>query len=273
MDTNQAYQSQRMDLLAQTLKWFLDAQQVGLTNAELATRLELSEWETHHLFQEYLGKDPQRILQALFSPSLSQVAKQSLQVSIFDIPEVEQSKKSAFLLDLDVHELVFDPTEIHYTRFPYFLGEVFIASHAEGICQVTFEDAEDGLARLKKTYPKSEYVEEANALNELAYQALMEFFVPTQDIPVLPISVKATPFQIQVWQALSEISLGELTTYGELAQQLGDPNASRAVGTAIGSNPIALLIPCHRVVNLSGKIGHFRWESWRKHLLLAIEKH
>lgn len=270
METDFSYQFQRMELLFSTLRWMLDSQQLGISLSDLSKRVELGEWETQHLFQEYLGKDPLRFVKDAFSPSLAQV-HQPAQISIFDVVE-ENSGKSIPSFDLDIQILTETVEEITYSVFPYFLGTVFIASHEFGICQVTFEDTDHGLTRLKKTYPKAELREEQTELNLLAYQALMNYFVQKETIPVLPVSVKASPFQVSVWNELANLPKSELTTYGVIAQHLGDLNASRAVGTAVGANPIALLIPCHRVVHQSGKIGHFRWGSWRKRLLLAIEK-
>ncbi|MDR0803368.1 methylated-DNA--[protein]-cysteine S-methyltransferase [Fluviicola sp.] len=270
METDFSYQYQRMELLFNTLKWLLDSQQIGISLQELAKRMELGEWETQHLFQEYLGKDPLRFVKDAFSPSLTQVY-QPTQISIFDVFEKQAANQKASF-DLDIQLLQNEPAEITYTVFPYFLGSVFIASHESGICQITFEDTDHGLTRLKKTFPKVELKEEQTRLNLLAYQALMNYFVKKEKIPVLPVSVKASFFQISVWNELAILPKSELTTYGAIAQRLGDLNASRAVGTAVGANPVALLIPCHRVVHQGGKIGHFRWGSWRKQLLLAIEK-
>ncbi|WP_169312060.1 methylated-DNA--[protein]-cysteine S-methyltransferase [Fluviicola taffensis] len=259
-----------MNLLFSTLKWMLDSQQIGITLEELSKRVDLGEWETQHLFQEYLGKDPIRFVQDAFSPSLAQVSRQA-QLSIFDLfdDSLSDSKPS---IDLDIHLLEEIPSEIQYSIFPYFLGSVFIASNESGICQLTFEDSEVGSIRLRRTFPKSTIREEKTALQELAYQTLMNYFVKTEDLPVLPIAVKATSFQVSVWNELAKLPNGELTSYGAIAQNLGDINASRAVGTAVGANPIAMLIPCHRVVHQSGKVGNFRWGSWRKQLLLGIEK-
>lgn len=271
MSADFLYQFSRMELLFRTLKWMLDSQQIGITIEELAKQVELGEWETQHLFQEYLGKDPIRFVQDAFSPSLAQVHKQQSQISIFDSFD-EERVDFATRIDLDIQIVDESPAEVYYSIFPYFLGNVFIASHEEGICQVTFEDTEVGSIRLRRAFPKSIIREERTELQELAYQALMSYFVPTTDIPVIPVAVKATSFQIQVWNRLQELAKSELITYGELALKLGDPNASRAVGTAVGANPIALLIPCHCVIHNPGKIGNFRWGSWRKQLLLAIEK-
>lgn len=271
MESDFSYQAQRMELLFKTLKWMLDSQQIGITLPELSKRLELGEWETQHLFQEYLGKDPIRFVQDAFSPSLARVSREQAQISIFDSFD-DVSDRSPSVIDLDIEILHEDPAEVSYSVFPYFLGPVFIASHESGLCQVTFEDADKGLNRLKKTFPKSKLTEEKTVLQELGHQALMNYFVKNEELPVIPVAVKATPFQVSVWNELAALAKSELVTYAILARNLGDPDVSRAVGTAVGANPLALLIPCHRVVHPSGKIGNFRWGSWRKQLLLAIEK-
>lgn len=274
MENDTAYHMQRRALLAANLKWMLETQQVGLELGDLVSRLDLGEWEVQHLFQEYLGKDPVRLVQAAFLPSLAHV-QQQVQLSFFDqVSEAEEVSPLRPVIDVDISLLTVDPEVIRYMFCTHFLGKVFIASSDEGICQITFEDAENGRERLKKTYPKSLLQEESTVLNELTNTALNRFFVAGTDaeIPVIPVAVKATPFQRSVWNELLNIPFGTLNTYGGLAELLGDPKASRAVGTAVGANPIALLIPCHRVVHQSGKIGHFRWGRWRKQLLLAIEK-
>ncbi len=271
MESDFSYQAPRMELLFNTLKWMIDSQQIGITVEELSKRLDLGEWETQHLFQEYLGKDPIRFIQDAFSPSLAQIKQQQAQLSIFDSLD-EEPEKSLSHIDLDIRIMEEVPAEIHYSIFPYFLGTVFIASHDSGICQLTFEDTEIGSIRLRRAFPKSTIREERTELNELAYQALMNYFVKTEDLPVIPVAVKATSFQVSVWNEIQALGKSELATYGTLAESLGDLTFSRAVGAAVGANPIALLIPCHRLVHQSGKIGRFRWGSWRKQLLLAIEK-
>lgn len=271
MESDLSYQSPRMDLLFKTLKWMLDSQQIGISLEELSKQIDLGEWETQHLFQEYVGKDPIRFVQDAFSPSLAQVNKQQAQLSIFDLFDTER-EESLTHIDLDIQIVEESPEEVHYSVFPYFLGSVFIASHESGICQLTFEDTETGSIRLRRAFPKSTIKEEKTELQELAHLALMNYFVKTEDLPVIPIAVKATPFQVRVWNEIQLLGKSELATYGDLAENPGDLNASRAVGAAVGANPIALLIPCHRVVRHSGKIGTFRWGSWRKQVLLAIEK-
>ena len=271
MEPDFAYHAQRMQLLFDTLKWMVDAQQIGVSLADLANRLELNEWEVQLLFQEYLSKDPIHFVKDVFSPALAHALPPS-QLSIFDFASDNELENETSFIDVDLHLLEKDPSTIYYAIFPHFLGEVLIAASDNGICQLTFQDSENGLLRLKKTYRTATLQEESTDLIITTYLALMDCFSNKETHPVIPVAVKATPFQLAVWSELVEVQKGKLTTYGELAQKLGDPNASRAVGTAVGANPIAVLIPCHRVVNQTGKIGHFRWGTWRKQLLLAIER-
>jgi len=90
-------------------------------------------------------------------------------------------------------------------------------------------------------------------------------------LPTVKLHLKGTDFQLKVWEALLKIPMGKLSTYGNLAAQIGNPRASRAVGAAIGSNPVAFLIPCHRVIQSSGEYGGYRWGSLRKTLLIGWE--
>ena len=90
-------------------------------------------------------------------------------------------------------------------------------------------------------------------------------------MPSLSLHVKGTNFQLKVWRALLEIPPGDVTTYGAIASKLGDPKASRAVGTAVGSNPVSYLIPCHRVIRASGELGGYAWGVDRKKAMLRRE--
>lgn len=263
------YRTNRMQLLFEQLKWMIGNQQLGIELDELARRMQLGNWEAQHLFQEYLNKDPIRFIQDAFSPSLTQVEKMA-QVSIFD--EIHSEKKESQPLAVNI-ELIDSAEEIQYTKFHYFLGEIFMASTEKGICQLSFEDAENGLARLTRTFPKAILVEERISLHEAVFEVLNAYFSGSKKkhAPV-PIAIKASAFQLAVWKELILLNPGELATYEMLTETLGDKNASRALRVAVDSNPVALLIPCHRVVKSNGKPGNFRWKTWRKQVLLAIEK-
>ena len=146
------------------------------------------------------------------------------------------------------------------------LGEALIAWTPRGICRLHFLDGEDPLALLRSELPRATPVREDAQARRLLGQA----FTGVVDAP-LALVVRGTRFQTAVWRALLERPAGSLISYGALATKLGAPRASRAVGTAVGSNPIAMLIPCHRVITASGLLGGYRWGLDRKCALLAQE--
>jgi AraC family transcriptional regulator of adaptative response/methylated-DNA-[protein]-cysteine methyltransferase len=105
-------------------------------------------------------------------------------------------------------------------------------------------------------------------------EAVAKAFPPpgSARVPSLALHVRGTNFQLKVWRALLEIPEGAVTTYGALATRVGDPKASRAVGTAVGSNPVSYLIPCHRVIRASGALGGYAWGVERKAVMLFREQ-
>lgn len=273
MEYDWSYLKQRSELLTSTLSWIVEKQQIGIQLSDLEAYLNLGTWEVQHLFQEYLGKEPLQLVNDLFSNRLFQT-EQPAQFSLFDA-EDEKEKRIPMLSCnemVQLHGMSHEPQRIAYASYPFFLGELFIASTDEGICQVTFNDSEDGLKALQKNYKNAELVEEENILQLSCYSVLSAYFLGEKPENPIPIVVKGSLFQLRVWKELIKVKPGTLINYGSIADELGDPDAARAVGSAVGSNPVALLIPCHRVINRSGKLGNFRWKSQRKHWLLAIEK-
>jgi AraC family transcriptional regulator of adaptative response/methylated-DNA-[protein]-cysteine methyltransferase len=110
-----------------------------------------------------------------------------------------------------------------------------------------------------------------NKQNEIHQQVLTIFSKDWNDIKKIKLHLKGTPFQLKVWETLLKIPTGNLTSYGEIAKNMETPNASRAVGTAIGANPIAFLIPCHRVIQTTGNFGGYRWGNTRKTAIIGWE--
>lgn len=267
MSNDVNYHTQRKRLLASALDWVMQARPPEVSLQELSEHLQLGTWEVQHLFQEYLGCDPQRLVRTIWSPSLA-FPELPPQLSFFDEPASGQ--QGSFLhAEITIAQVTDTEPDICFSRWQSCLGEVFVANTELGICQLTFEDAEDGEKRLRKTFPKALLTPTETDRQEKAVDALRANGDQRQE---LFLHVKATPFQRQVWQYLTTVLAGKRVTYQTIAQALGDPNAARAVGAAVGANPVALLIPCHRVVHQTGKVGHFRWGSARKQLLLAIEK-
>lgn len=256
-----------MQLTAVALQRIMGAAPYSVSLNELSEELKLGVWEVQHLFQEYIGCDPLRLLNNSWSPSLAQISEPA-QLSIFDEPNTTVSANQFLSTSCVLTTLTEDPVEITFGIYETSMGAVFVATLPDGICQVTFEDTENGLERLQKTFPNASLIMTSSELQILVINS----FKPNQQTDTLPLKVKGTTFQLAVWRYLQSVKSGNLVTYGMIATHLGDQNASRAVGTAVGANPIALFIPCHRVVHQSGKIGHFRWGTQRKRLLLAIER-
>jgi AraC family transcriptional regulator of adaptative response/methylated-DNA-[protein]-cysteine methyltransferase len=152
------------------------------------------------------------------------------------------------------------------------LGPVLVAATNRGICHVALGDDEAALERdLRASFPQAT-LERADDRVESATSALVRYLSAGGPWPRLPLDVRATAFQARVWEALTHIAPGSTTTYGELARALGDPAATRAVARACATNPVALLIPCHRVIAKNGDMRGYRWGIDRKTRLLDIER-
>lgn len=153
------------------------------------------------------------------------------------------------------------------------LGEALVAITERGLCALWFvsEDADrvDLRARLAREWPAAVFVADAARTHAVA-TAVSERMRGRMKKP-LALLLKGTRFQTKVWQALLAIPAGSVVTYGELARQVGQPTASRAVGSAVGANPIGYLIPCHRVLRGTGLIGGYRWGTERKHAALILD--
>jgi len=171
---------------------------------------------------------------------------------------------------------------IHPTPF----GQALLATSDLGIARLAFLESDDAAGRekalleLETAWPEARLVRDQEAT---AAPLISIFFSRksgsgetasggTRAGPgSLPLHLKGTEFQLQVWRALMDIPSGEVTTYGRLAENLGRPGAARAVGRAVGANPLAYLIPCHRVVRANGELGSYRWGVERKRAMVARE--
>jgi AraC family transcriptional regulator of adaptative response/methylated-DNA-[protein]-cysteine methyltransferase len=161
---------------------------------------------------------------------------------------------------------------IAYTIVDSALGRVLVAATDRGICAVSMGTSDGSLERnLRVEYPAATIAAAAGSFTAWTTEILARL-AGRQPRVDLPLHVQATAFQWQVWQALGTIPHGETRTYGELAAAIGRPNAVRAVARACATNPVAVAIPCHRVVAASGSISGYRWGTDRKKALLARER-
>ena len=147
------------------------------------------------------------------------------------------------------------------------LGPLLVAATSKGICRLTFDEDE---SVLKRRFPNATVLPDDGTISAWAEGALTAIEHPAQT-PELPIDVRGTAFQEAVWKELRRIPLGETRSYADIAAAVGQPNAVRAVGTANGSNPVAVLVPCHRVIRSDGTLGGYAGGLERKRTLLAAE--
>ena len=150
-------------------------------------------------------------------------------------------------------------------------GPALLMATAKGICGIGFAaetGAEATMSDMLARWPKARYVEDPVALQPFAEQA---FPRERSNSPPLQLFLVGAPFQIKVWEALMRIPTGHVTTYADIAGAIGNPRAVRAVGTAVGRNPVSWLIPCHRVLRKSGALGGYHWGLPVKRAMLAWE--
>ena len=171
-------------------------------------------------------------------------------------PEEFKNDKKPLFIDFEFEETIF--------------GKMLVAAHYLGICYMGFcEDEKKAISILENLYPNGFFSRNGGIIHKHAVAILQK----TKDtLPHVPICVRGTEFQWKVWDALLTIPMGTLVTYNNIALQIGNPKASRAVGSAVGSNPVSFLIPCHRVIKKTGNIGGYLWGSEKKNTLIQWEQ-
>lgn len=243
---------------------------------EIASAIGLSEYHFQRVFTRWAGISPKRFLQFL----TREHAKELLDKSENLLNTTHQVGLSSLgrLHDLFVATEAVTPGEyksrgagvhIRYGIHPSPFGKCLIATTERGICHLGFVDASEGKAidNLAEHWKLADMTEDYAATAQLVTRIFSE---GTSDSP-LKLHLRGTNFQIKVWEALLNIPAGAVTTYGHIAAQIGKPLATRAVGTAVGDNPIAYLIPCHRVIRKSGEFGSYLYGSARKKAILVKE--
>jgi AraC family transcriptional regulator of adaptative response/methylated-DNA-[protein]-cysteine methyltransferase len=154
-----------------------------------------------------------------------------------------------------------------YAESPF--GNLIVASTVKGICYMAFiDDEQKSLIDLKQYFPNANFNQKLDSMQQ---NALYIFTHDWNKLHHIKLHLKGTDFQLKVWETLLTIPMGQLSTYGNIAEKIQNPNASRAVGTAIGSNPVAFLIPCHRVIQSNGIIGGYMWGPTRKTAIIGWE--
>ncbi|WP_286915446.1 bifunctional helix-turn-helix domain-containing protein/methylated-DNA--[protein]-cysteine S-methyltransferase [Flavobacterium sp. UBA4197] len=244
---------------------------------EVAAYVHLSPFHFQKMFTEWAGVSPKKFLQYL----TVEHAKKMLKNNQFTLSETAFEtglSGTGRLHDLFVNIEGMTPGDyknggtflnINYSFEESPFGLLLIASTAKGICHVAFADnPESSLQDMKHTFPNAVYTEASDSFQK----GIMTFFRKDWTAPhQLKLHLKGTDFQLKVWETLLKVPMGQLVTYGDIARAINRPKASRAVGTAIGNNPVAFLIPCHRVIQATGVIGEYHWGSARKKAIIGWE--
>lgn len=157
---------------------------------------------------------------------------------------------------------------INYSFQDSQFGSYLVATTTKGVCNILFfEDKNMAIQDLRKRWRHAKFIENTTDIQ----QQVIDFFENRTIPSKIKLHLHGTNFQLKVWEALLSIPEGKITSYGTIAHQIGDPNLSRAVGTAIWDNPIGYLIPCHRVLKSTGDISGYRWGVDRKRMILGWE--
>jgi AraC family transcriptional regulator, regulatory protein of adaptative response / methylated-DNA-[protein]-cysteine methyltransferase len=163
--------------------------------------------------------------------------------------------------------------QITYTIITSQLGYLLIATTEKGFCSVKLGDVAEKLETLLYKEFEQTNIQRDDSQHKNWVQAIVNFIAGSQPHLDLPLDIRGTAFQKQVWQALQKIPYGKTRTYADIAREISKPNAVRAVGTACGANPVALIIPCHRVLRSDGGLGGYEWGLERKKKLLEQESY
>ncbi len=244
---------------------------------EVAEKVHLSPFHFQRMFTEWAGISPKKFLQYLSLDYAKGILKDK-QATLFDTAFETGLSGTGRLHDLFMNIEGMTPAEyknggkelsLNYSFAESPFGNIIVASTPKGVCYMAFaDDRDEAFNNLFAQFPNAQYTQ----MVDLAQQnALFIFTKDWTELSKIKLHLKGTNFQLKVWEALLNIPMGGLSTYSSVAAAIHQPNASRAVGSAVGDNPVAFLIPCHRVIKSTGETGQYHWGSTRKSAMIGWE--
>ena len=245
---------------------------------EVADHVHVSQYHFQRMFHEWVGVTPKQFAQYLSVEHAKKVLKET-HATLFDVADEVGLSTTSRLHDLFVNIEGMTPGEyknggaaltINYSFADTPFGVVIIGSTEKGVCHMTFADEgeQEAFERIKSLFPNASY---RQFLDRNQQSALFVFTQDWSKLDQIKLHLKGTDFQLKVWNTLLQIPSGGLTTYSDLALKAGYERAQRAVGTALGNNPVVFLIPCHRVIQSTGIIGNYRYGEERKNAIIGWE--
>ncbi len=264
--------------IAEALKYIKDNMQNQPNLEEVAKQIHVSPFHFQRLFSDWAGISPKKFLQYLSVEHAKKILKMDGN-SVYDAAYETGLSGTGRLHDLFVNIEGMTPGEyknggknlsIQYSFQESQFGNYIVASTSAGICNLLFfeKSASAAEAELKSLWPNAKIFEGENQYHEAIQRFFENDFTQTEKIKL---HLRGTAFQLKVWEALLRIPEGHLSSYTNIAKAIHQPRAQRAVGTAIGSNPVAFVIPCHRVIKTVGEIGDYRWGAPRKMAMIGWE--
>lgn len=244
---------------------------------DVAAASGMSRYHFQRLFSEWVGVSPKKFVQYLSIEHAKGLLRDG-QMSLLDAAYATGLSGPSRLHDLFVRIEAMTPGEyknggealqISYSFADSLFGRLIVASTPKGVCRLAFvEHDAQALGCLRGLFPNASF---RQAMDTSQKNALGVFREDWSQLRKVRLHLKGTAFQLKVWECLLEIPAGGLVTYGDIARSIGQPAASRAVGSALGMNPVAYLVPCHRVIQASGRIGSYRWGATRKSAMIGWE--
>ncbi len=244
---------------------------------KISEHIHLSPFHFQRLFKEWAGVSPKRFLQYISIQHAKQILRET-QATLFDTAFEVGLSGTSRLHDLFINIEGMTPAEyknegsyltINYSFALSPFGEIIVASTPKGICHMSFaEDHEEAIKNLISIFPKANYQNSADGIQK---NAIRIFNLDWESLDKIKLHIKGSDFQLKVWQALLNIPMGQLSSYQNIANLISSPKASRAVGNAVGQNPVAYLIPCHRIIQSTGALGDYHWGHIRKTSMIGWE--
>lgn len=245
---------------------------------EIAEHINMSPFHFQRMFSEWAGTTPKRFLQYLNIEYAKKILKET-HATLFDTACELGLSGTGRLHDLFINIEGMTPGEykngglalnINYSFADTPFGKIIAASTDKGVCHMAFVDEGERRAfdHLRSIFPNAKYVLSPDTKQQ---HALSVFDRDWNRLEEIKLHLKGTEFQLKVWETLLKIPAGGLATYADLATKSGYNGACRAVGTAVGKNPVAFLIPCHRVIKATGEPGNYHWGEMRKNAIIAWE--
>ncbi len=257
----------------------LDSFPGGMTLEQLGKKIGLSPFHLQRVFKRTMGVSPREYVRVRKMAAVRESLRRSSNVTdaIYDAGFNSSSR----FYESAAHELGMQPKrwqkggageQIHFTTFDSPLGSILIAATQQGICRIALgEDVEQLAGQLKCDFHAAEILRADTALQSHR-DAVLDHLRNGTTLEHLPLDLRGSAFQCRIWKLLRQIPRGETVSYSVLAKNAGNAKATRAIARACATNPVAIAVPCHRVVGKDGKLSGYRWGVRRKELLLAKER-